>query len=340
MVSSPKISVLVPTYNYGRYLPELIDSVLAQDFRDFELLIVDDCSRDDTAQMVQPYCARDPRIQFSVNSSNLGMVRNWNQCLERARGKYVKFLFGDDKLFDRHALGELVGLLDRNPAATLAASARAILDEQSKVVDIYRTLPDGLHQGRQVITRCITQNAKNLVGEPSVVMFRKADASRGFNTSYRQIVDMEMWFHLLEKGDLAYTRRPLCAFRCHPCQQTEENTASGVGRREHVSFFTEYATLSLKSKEAVFSLLFHFRRWLRRNPGELEPELRACERKLVDFLGEGWHWPYRAHCARYRVTRPLQNLAHSVEKRLFAMRVRSATADSRMVPVSVRSSAS
>ena len=132
---SPKISVLIPTYNYARFLGEAIESVLSQDFRDFELLIVDDCSTDNTIEVARPFCQRDNRVRFAVNSSNLGMVKNWNHCLELARGYYIKFLFGDDKLCHPQALSKMIELLERNPSATLAASGRAILDEKSVTVE-------------------------------------------------------------------------------------------------------------------------------------------------------------------------------------------------------------
>ena len=155
--------------------------MLAQDFKDFELLIVDDCSTDGTAEIVRPFCARDPRIRFLGNPKNLGMVNNWNRCLEEARGKYAKFLFGDDRLCHPQALGKLAALLERHPSATLASSARVILDEESKVADVYRDLSEGCHPGRNVIEACLMANGKNLVGEPSAVLFRKADAQRGFD---------------------------------------------------------------------------------------------------------------------------------------------------------------
>src|SRR5271154_4743179 len=129
----------MPTYNYASFLPEAIASALAQDFQYFEFLILDDCSSDNTAEVVKPFCARDARVRFAVNPVNLGMVANWNQCLKQARGRHIKFLFGDDKLSDPQALAKLLALLRNNPAATLAASARTILDEKSRVIDISRT---------------------------------------------------------------------------------------------------------------------------------------------------------------------------------------------------------
>jgi glycosyltransferase involved in cell wall biosynthesis len=313
----PKISVLIPTYNYARFLPEAIESVLAQDFRDFELLIVDDCSTDDTAGVVQPFCARDARIRFAVNPSNLGMVNNWNHCLAEARGDYIKFLFGDDVLCHPQALGKMAALLERHPSATLAAAARVILDDQSKVVDIYRPLSEGCHDGRKIITVCLMENGKNLVGEPSAVLFRKADAQRGFDPRYRQIVDVEMWFHLLEKGNLVYTREPLCAFRCHPLQQTERNTDSGVAWKEHALFIASHAIQPQFPRQVVFPILFHLRRSRHKSAEADSAEMLEWQRRLAGRWGGGWRWCYWLYCLRYRLAKPFRNMAHSVQKRLF-----------------------
>ncbi len=245
----------------------------------------------------------------------------------RRGGKYIKFLFGDDKLYHRQALGKLVALLESHPSAKLAASARVIMDGRSRVVDVYRLLADGIHEGRDVITRCFLENGRNIIGEPSAVLFRKADARRGFDPKYRHVVDMEMWFHLLEKGDLAYTREPLCAFRCHPSQETEHNVSSGIGPRECVSFFADYALRSQLPREAAFPLLFHLRRWRRREPAAVNSELLDCEQRLISFLGADWRWSYGSYCVRYRITKPFRNLVHSIEKRMFQWRERVSTAD-------------
>jgi len=319
----PKISVLIPTYNYARFLPEAIESVLAQDFQDFELLVVDDASSDNTAEVVRPFCARDARVRFAVNSSNLGMVNNWNQCLEQARGEYIKFLFGDDKLFHPQALSKLLALMSAHPSAALAASARAILDEKSNPVDVYRDLADGCHDGRKIIAACLMRNGKNLVGEPSAVLFRKADARRGFDPRYGQVVDVEMWFHLMEKGNLAYTREPLCAFRCHPRQQTEVNTASGMAWKESARFFSDYALRPWLPRKAVFPILFHLRRSRRKNPAAANAETLEWERRLAARWGKGWPWFYCCFCVTRALAKPFHNLSHSIQKRLFRRRMAS-----------------
>ncbi len=309
----PEISVLIPTYNYASYLPEAIKSVLTQDFQDFELLILDDRSSDNTAEVVKPFCDRDPRIRFEVNPTNLGMVPNWNECLRRAGGQYIKFLFGDDRLCDRQALGKMIALLRNNPSAILAASARMVLDEKSNVTDLWRTLPDGCHPGRKIIAACLAEDG-NIIGEPSAALFRRADAQRGFDPAYRQWVDMEMWFHLLERGDLVYTREPLCGFRRHSLQQTEVNSASGIGDREYPGILRAYLGSAWLSRQLLFNLCHNLRRsrprgyWSRLPPGE-RAELERC---LGRKLGCGW---YSVYLCKYKLMRPFENLVDSTKKR-------------------------
>lgn len=221
-MSSCKVSVCIPTYNYGNYIAETIESVLAQNFGDFELLIIDDCSGDQTSHIVESYAQKDPRIRFIVNQVNLGMVENWNSCITQARGEYIKFVFGDDLLASPDAVGRMAELLDCNRDVSLACSARNLINGSSQVTSVVSYFETGITAGTDVINDCIRSQG-NLIGEPSVVMFRKSQAGRGFNPLYKQIVDLEMWFYLLEQGSFAYINEPLCSFRVHPQQQTRVN---------------------------------------------------------------------------------------------------------------------
>jgi len=97
-MSSPSVSVLIPSYNCARYLPETIESVLAQSFRDFELIICDNASTDGTERICREYAARDGRIRYHRNSTNVGAAGNYNLAFEKARGKFFKWASHDDKL--------------------------------------------------------------------------------------------------------------------------------------------------------------------------------------------------------------------------------------------------
>lgn len=227
-----KVSVCIPTYNYGNYIAETIESVLAQNFRDFELLIIDDCSKDQTAGIVETYAKKDPRIRFIVNKVNLGMVENWNSCITQAKGEFIKFVFGDDLLASPDALGQMAALLERDTSISLVCSSRNFIDDSSRVLKVESHFASGIIAGTEVINRCMLDQG-NLIGEPSVVMFRKCQADRGFNANYTQIVDLEMWFHLLEQGSFAYINEPLCSFRIHGQQQTAKNKET----RSHIKDF-------------------------------------------------------------------------------------------------------
>jgi len=222
--TAPKVSVCLPTYNYAHYISHAVESVLSQRFTDFELIIVDDCSVDNTEEVVSRYRC-DKRVSFEKNERNLGLVANWNKCLSKAKGEYIKFIFADDMLASDDALGRMAGVLDSDRSISLVASARHLIDSDSRITGLVSHFPpDFVVDGPEVITRCIKEDL-NLIGEPTVVLFRRADASRGFNGKYQQIVDLEMWFHLLEKGRFAFIADPLASFRVHPGQKTKENEA-------------------------------------------------------------------------------------------------------------------
>jgi glycosyltransferase involved in cell wall biosynthesis len=117
MTTNPKVSVLIPTYNYAHFLDETIQSVLNQTYNDYELIIVDNKSTDDTLEVVDKYLG-DRRIHFYQNATNLGLSGNWNKCLEYATGEYIKFLCADDK-FHPEMLRKFVSVMDENPTVSL-----------------------------------------------------------------------------------------------------------------------------------------------------------------------------------------------------------------------------
>ena len=302
----PRVSVLIPTYKYARYLPEAIESVLGQEFADFELVISDDGSNDGSAEILAGYAARDSRIHTTVQPANLGMVQNWNWCLSQARGEYVKYLFGDDKLARPDALGKMVAMLDANAGAVLAVCARQILDEQSKVVEVWDHFGSpGVHGGAESMLRCLSRG--NLVGEPAVVMFPRERAARGFSVSYQQLVDLEMWLHLLELGPLVYTSEPLCAFRRHPLQRTAANKPGLVDKDEYLRLALDYCGSPALKGSDVRSIQF-LRLYESRKFGGITPSRPLLMERLGRFT-------YSAYWLRRKAMNPLLALG-----RLFGWR--------------------
>lgn len=119
MSTSPKVTVVTITYNSSKYVRQAIESVLAQSFTDFEYLISDDCSTDDTWEIIQEY--KDPRIRAWRNEHNLGEYPNRNKTLHEARGEYIIWIDGDDILYP-HGLEFMVRMLDVFPNSAMLSS--------------------------------------------------------------------------------------------------------------------------------------------------------------------------------------------------------------------------
>lgn len=316
MFHVPKVSILIPTYRYARFLPEAIESVLFQDFDDFEILISDDASHDGSAEIIRRYAAMDRRIHAVEQPANLGMVQNWNWCLSLVRGKYVKFLFGDDRFSTGHALRRLCEMLDDNPSAIVASSARRLIDAESRVVGLWNELErDGLHRGTEVGRECLLQS-RNLIGEPSAVLFRACDANTLFDTRYRQIVDLEFWLGLLSCGDLVHTTEPLCDFRRHGEQATAANAKLRLGFSEYALLFSEYlerfvpegAKLTEEEQRYLYSTLHQARKTRGRFlASDFVAEALAPR---IAPLKQFRYW------LDYRLSRPFVNLRLSLHKRL------------------------
>ena len=115
----PTVSVIVPNYNHARFLPKRIQSILGQTFQDFELILLDDCSTDDSRPILAQY-AGDPRVRTEFNGVNSGSTfKQWNKGIRLARGKYIWIAESDDYA-DEHLLERLVAALDRDLAITFA----------------------------------------------------------------------------------------------------------------------------------------------------------------------------------------------------------------------------
>jgi glycosyltransferase involved in cell wall biosynthesis len=128
-MSAPRITVAIPNFNTAHWLPGAIDSVLAQRFTDFELLVLDNASTDDSLAVVARY--DDPRIVCNVNARNLGFAGNIHAGCRLARGDYVVFVGTDDILLPDF-LGEAVAFLDAEPGCTMLHGRAAWIDTEGR----------------------------------------------------------------------------------------------------------------------------------------------------------------------------------------------------------------
>jgi glycosyltransferase involved in cell wall biosynthesis len=129
---NPVISIILPTYNGATYISRAIESVVAQSYTDWELLVISDGSTDTTADIVAEYLKKDSRIQYVKNDSNLGIQKSLNRGLHLAQGKYIARIDDDDQWIDTEKLTKQLNFLQQHPGCLLVGTGVVLVDEEDK----------------------------------------------------------------------------------------------------------------------------------------------------------------------------------------------------------------
>ncbi|HYC80166.1 MAG TPA: glycosyltransferase family A protein, partial [Solirubrobacterales bacterium] len=221
----PRVSVCVPAYQAAAHLQEVLDSVYAQDFGDYELVVVDDGSTDATPEILA--AQTDPRLRSFRRDRNLGQAATVAEAVARARGGLVKFLDADD-LLRRDCLATMASAMEAHPRAILAFARREFLiadpedpeiqdwitqnGEPHRRFDELAEVNDGLRLLRQYLGALLPGN---WIAEPAGVMVRREDllAVGGYNGRVRQNNDMDLWARLMGRGEMIFIDRPLYDYR-------------------------------------------------------------------------------------------------------------------------------
>lgn len=133
MITTPKVTIGLPIYNAAKYLRKALDSLLGQTFADFELIISDNASEDETESICCEYAGRDSRIVYHRHESNTGAICNYNYGVARARGEYFKWAAHDD-LHDATYLEKCVSILDTQPDVVWCHSLTSHIDAAGQVI--------------------------------------------------------------------------------------------------------------------------------------------------------------------------------------------------------------
>ncbi len=201
----PKVSVVLVAYNRAASLPATLDSLLAQRFRDFELIVSDDCSTDGTAEVGAAYAARDPRVRYRRNAENLRMPGNLNAAIAEARGEYVAIAHDSD-LYRDDLLERWAGALDRHPNAAFVFNAYGF--RNSDRVDVH-PIPECM-DGRTFLRETFVPNWGGCpVFGQTMIRRRCLDEVGLFDPTYSMNSDIEMWVRLASRWDVAYIPEPL-----------------------------------------------------------------------------------------------------------------------------------
>ena len=235
----PLVSVCIPTHDDSGVVADALRSALRQAYSPLEILVVDNDSSDGTWEIVNALAAGDRRVRTLRNAENIGMARNFNACISKARGDFVLLLCADDAL-EEGCVELLASALMDHPRAVLSACGRILADPTLNQIGIANARKRNEEvDSTRLRGECFAKG--NQIGEPSSVMFRRNAASRGFNPDYSQAIDLEMWFHLLESGTAILLPDLKSRIRIHGAQTTQGNIRSGRIVRDKQLLFRQYA---------------------------------------------------------------------------------------------------
>jgi glycosyltransferase involved in cell wall biosynthesis len=237
----PKVSVVIPNYNHARFLRKRIDSVLQQTFQDFEVILLDDSSTDDSRSILSSY-AGDPRVRIQFNEENSGSTfKQWNKGVRLARGEYVWIAESDDYA-DPRFLEHLVPVLDSRPRVVLVSCrswrvdadghAERYADSHSPRLAHYATGADV--DGREQCQDHLVDFSG--VWSASSVLFRASIYRRvgGADETLRFSGDSKTWAAMAQTGRVAFLSEPLNFHRIHIMTVTAQSEPNALLHAEHL----------------------------------------------------------------------------------------------------------
>jgi len=211
--ADPKVTFIVPCYRLAHLLPDCIESILAQSCRDFEILIMDDCSPDHTAQVARSF--RDPRVHYIRNQENLGHLSNYNKGIGLARGQYIWLISADDRLRRPYVLQRYLDLMEQHPEVGYAFCPGMDLVEGQET----QVLPYSVHgdrdailPGREFLAKLVFRNT---IVSPSGMVRRECYDISKFPLDMPWGGDWYLWCLFAFHYDVAYFAEPMVCYRRH-----------------------------------------------------------------------------------------------------------------------------
>jgi glycosyltransferase involved in cell wall biosynthesis len=212
-VPSALVSVVTPVHNAGKFLRECVESVLAQSYGDFEHVILDNASTDDTRAIADSYARRDPRIRVFSNERTLPLIENWNRSLELISpdSRYCQTLHGDDRLYPE-CLARMAGLAGRHDGVGVVGSLRL----RGEAIQC-RGLPDDrqVFDGAQVARLFLREEVFALAPTSGMVRSDIVRARRPYYPARYLHADLAVYFAILDRTGFGFVHEVLAFSRTH-----------------------------------------------------------------------------------------------------------------------------
>ena len=213
------VSICIPVYNGELYIYKTLNSALNQTYKNIEIIIFDDCSTDNSAEIIKTF--DDCRITYHLNDKNYGAFLNFQKCIEACNGEFIKLLNHDD-LLRPNAIEKQVNVLINNPDVSLCITATNVINEFDKIIMKRQLYKKSLKINGKRLAKKTLLYGRNIYGEPSTVLFRK-DKSRligNFNKELYISNDLDYWIRLSYVGDVYYINEFLSDWRLSQTNDT------------------------------------------------------------------------------------------------------------------------
>lgn len=238
----PAVSVILPAYNCEKFIGKAIQSVLQQTFTDFELIIINDGSTDNTESIIHEF--DDQRIVYFRNSNNQGLVYTLNTAVSHANGKYIARMDADDICL-RERLAKQKTFLDQNEDITVVASIIEFINEQEEKTGIWEL-------DRQTITPAQIRRAilkQNCIAHPTVMIRSEIIKQLKYKEYQKNIEDYDLWLRLLNRGyKITKLDEPLLLYRIHDTSVTSVHLKKTNPFFKHlvmkIKFLTHFSHIS------------------------------------------------------------------------------------------------
>lgn len=256
MLRNPKVSVCIPTYKAPEFFRRVIESVVMQEYPDFEVIVTDDSPDDCIREILSGIRVSVPLV-YERNSERLGAPGNWNRAISLATGTYIKILHHDDWFLSPRSLMQFVDLMENNSQAAIGFSSAEAYGRDACLKFVHTPSETGLNNLRK---NCNTLFSGNLIGPPSSIIFRNTPGLC-FDENFRWLVDIDFYIHLLQGAKpFAYCKEPLVGVTVESSHQVTRECENNkeVELYEYLYLFSK---LSHKWKQfpayvKIFSQLF------------------------------------------------------------------------------------
>jgi glycosyltransferase involved in cell wall biosynthesis len=250
MKEEPFVSVLTPVYNGEDYLIECIESVLAQTYKNFEYIIVNNCSKDRSLKIAMEYAKKDSRIQVRTNKTFVGVIENHNIAfsLMSPKAKYCKVVSADDTVFP-DCIGRMIELAESHPSAGLVGTYQ----QSGKIVKWQGfPFPNSVIPGRELCRQIFFSRDPSFgFGTPTSLLYR-ADLVRKAGQFYPNAsphADTSACFQALKDSDFGFIYQVLCFERTHEMTQSSASALLNRYASAYLNDIIEYGPIFLSKDE-------------------------------------------------------------------------------------------